>query len=144
MVDFITAFATAGQAIKLVQDLRGIDKAVDAVEYENKIADLTGALADLKFALIEAKDDLAIKDAEIDRLKKQLPRRAEFVEHNGYSYDKGKDGQPKGTREHLCEPQGEQILGYAPIRAALQHKRAGAEQTTTKGEETLLGCSVIC
>ena len=30
MVDFITAFATAGQAIKLVQDLRGIDKAVDA------------------------------------------------------------------------------------------------------------------
>jgi hypothetical protein len=72
MVDFITAFATAGQAIKLVQDLRGIDKAVDAAEYKNKIADLTGALADLKFALIEAKDDLAIKDAEIERLKKQL------------------------------------------------------------------------
>ena len=104
MVDFITAFATAGQAIKLVQDLRGIDKAVDAAEYNNKIADLTGALADLKFALIEAKDDLAIKDAEIDRLKKQLQRRAELVEHNDYSCDKGKDGQPKGTPHcPVCE-----------------------------------------
>jgi hypothetical protein len=61
MVDFITALATAGQAIKLVQDLRGIDKAVDAAEYKIKIADLTGALADLKHALIEAKDDLASK-----------------------------------------------------------------------------------
>jgi hypothetical protein len=97
VVDIMTALATAGQAIKLVQDLRGIDKAVDAAEYKIKIADLTEALANLKHALIEAKDDLATKDVEIDRLKNQLRRKAALVEHGGYSYDKAKNGKPKGS-----------------------------------------------
>jgi hypothetical protein len=95
-VDLMTALAIAGQALKLAQDLRGIDKALDAAEFKAKIADLTGALADLKLVLIEARDDLATKDAEIERLKKQLQRKAELIEHGGFSYDKGKDGKPKG------------------------------------------------
>jgi hypothetical protein len=43
MVDIMTALATAGQAIKLAQELRGIDKAIDAAEFKLKIADLTVA-----------------------------------------------------------------------------------------------------
>jgi hypothetical protein len=114
-VDIMTALATAGQAIKLAQDLRGIDKAVDAAEYKIKIAALTEALADLKHALIDAKDDLATKDAEIDRLKKLLQRRAELVEHGGYSYDKGKDGTPKGLPYcPVCE-QKDGLLFHLPL-----------------------------
>jgi hypothetical protein len=64
MVDLVTALATAAQAIKLAQDLRGIDKAIDAAEYKLKIADLTNALSDIKIALTDAKEELASKDAE--------------------------------------------------------------------------------
>jgi hypothetical protein len=70
MVDIMTALATATQAIKLAQDLRGIDKAIDAAEFKLKIADLTGALSDIKLALTDAKEELASKQAEIDALKK--------------------------------------------------------------------------
>jgi len=51
MVDIMTALATASQAIKLTQDLRGIDKAMDAAEFKLKIADLTSVLSDIKMAL---------------------------------------------------------------------------------------------
>jgi hypothetical protein len=53
MVDIMTALATASQAIKLANDLRGIDKAMDAAEFKLKIADLTLALSDIKMALSE-------------------------------------------------------------------------------------------
>ena len=43
MVDFVTALATASQALKLLNDLRGIDKAYDQAELKLKIAELTSA-----------------------------------------------------------------------------------------------------
>jgi hypothetical protein len=45
----MTALATATQAIKLAQELRGIDKAIDAAECKLKIADLTTALSELRW-----------------------------------------------------------------------------------------------
>jgi hypothetical protein len=104
MVDIMGALATASQAIKLVQDLRGIDRAMDAAEYKLKIADLTDALSNIKLALTDAKEDLASKDAEIDKLKKQFQRRADTVEYQGFKYDKGKDGKPRGVAYcSVCE-----------------------------------------
>jgi predicted nucleic acid-binding Zn-ribbon protein len=97
MVDIMTALATASQAIKLAQDLRGIDKAMDAAEYKLKIADLTTALSDIKIALTDAKTELASKDAEIEQLTKALRRVAELVEYHGYKYDKTPEGGPKGA-----------------------------------------------
>jgi hypothetical protein len=115
MVDFMTALATAGQAYKLAQDLRGIDKAVDAAGYKIKIADLTEALADLKHALIEARDDLAEKDAVIEQLKKLLQRKAELVEHRGFSYDKTNDGKPKGDAYcPVCMEKGKLLIRLMP------------------------------
>ena len=108
MVDIITALATASQAIKLAQDLRGIDKAVDAAEYKLKIADLTTALSDIKMALNDAKQELAAKDEEIATLKKQFARSKETVEVGGLKYDKNDQGQPKGRA--YC-PVSEQKLG---------------------------------
>jgi DNA repair exonuclease SbcCD ATPase subunit len=107
MVDIMTALVTATQAIKLAQDLRGIDKAVDAADYKLKIAELTSALSDLKSALTDAKSELASKDAEIERLSKALHRSAELVEYHGYRYDKMPDGKPKGAPYcPVCEQKG--------------------------------------
>jgi rubrerythrin len=97
MVDIMTALATASQAIKLAQDLRGIDKAMDAAEYKLKIADLTAALSDIKMALTDAKEELASKDAEIGRLKTQFKQSADTVEKHGFKYKKGADGEPRGS-----------------------------------------------
>lgn len=96
MVDIMTALATASQAIKLAQDLRGIDRALDAADYKLKIADLTTALSDIKMALNDAKQELAAKDEEIAALKKKFARINETVEVAGFRYDKNEKGQPKG------------------------------------------------
>jgi hypothetical protein len=97
MVDFVTALATAGQAIKLAQDLRGIDKALDAAEYKLKIADLTSALADLKNALVEAKEEAKGKEEEFKALEANFLILKETVLFEGYQYDKGPDGKPSGS-----------------------------------------------
>lgn len=92
----MTALATATQAMKLAQELRGIDKAVDAAEYKLKIADLTSALSDIKLALTDAREEIASKDAEIERLRRQFKRSSDTTEVNGYHYDKKSDGSPTG------------------------------------------------
>jgi hypothetical protein len=61
-MDIMMALATASQAIKLAQDLRGIDKAIDEAGFKLKIVDLSVALADIKTALSEAKAELAARE----------------------------------------------------------------------------------
>jgi hypothetical protein len=63
--------------------------------FARQIAGLTEALADIKMALTDAKEELA--SAEIEKLKKQFQRLADTVEFDGYKYDKGPDGSPKGA-----------------------------------------------
>jgi rubrerythrin len=59
--------------------------------------ELTTLLADVKLALTDARTEHSAKDAEIERLKAFLAKRdADTVEHHGYRYRKGEDGNPKG------------------------------------------------
>ena len=104
VIDWPLGLSTASQAIKLANDLRSIDKEVSQAELKLKVADLTGALADLKMTLTEAKGDAAEKDAEIGRLKK-LQRRLEdeTVELYGYRYRKRKDGKVGGAGNPFCD-----------------------------------------
>jgi hypothetical protein len=104
VIDWPLAFSTASQAIKLVNDLRSIDKEVGQAELKLKIADLTTALADLKMTLTEARSEAGEKDAEIARLKK-LQRRLEdeTIELYGYRYRKRKDGKQGGAGNPFCE-----------------------------------------
>ena|ERR1700688_1113600 len=116
MVDIMTALATASQAIKLAQDLRGIDKAVNEAEFKLKIADLTVALSDIKMALSEAKEEMAAKQAEIEGLKKRFERRAETVEVKGFKYNKNEDGSPKGSPFcPVCEQKTGMLIHLAKI-----------------------------
>jgi hypothetical protein len=45
VVDIMTALATAGHVSKLLKELLGIDKAVNAAEFKFKIAELTEAVS---------------------------------------------------------------------------------------------------
>jgi hypothetical protein len=47
--------------------------------------------------LNDAKEELASKDTEIERLTKAHRRAAELVEYRGYRSDKTHDGKPKGA-----------------------------------------------
>ena len=96
MVDFVTALATAGNAIKLVGDLRGIQKAFDEAEWKLKIAELNGVLADLKNTLVDAKQELAAKDEELKLLGDNFLVLKETVEVSGFRFDKKPDGTPIG------------------------------------------------
>jgi hypothetical protein len=91
----MTTFATAGQVLKTLKDLASVGQAIDTAEFKLKIADLSEAMADLKLTFIEAKDDLASKDAEIDRPEKLLQRKAELVE---LQLRQGQGRQTKGRR----------------------------------------------
>ena len=95
-MDFMTTYSAATQVLKTLRALASVGKALNTAELKLKIAELSEAMADLKLAHIETKDDLAEAKGEIDRLQKLLQRKAELVEHGGLSYDKGKDGKPKG------------------------------------------------
>jgi hypothetical protein len=107
MVDIALALATTSQALKLVNDLRGIDKAFDKAELKLKIAELTTALADVRIALSDARDEINAKQEEIESLKKSMKRAADLVEKDGYKYDKGPDGNPTGMPYcPVCEQKG--------------------------------------
>jgi hypothetical protein len=116
MVDIMTALATASQALKLAQDLRGIDKAVNEADFKLKIADLTIALSDIKLTLSEAKDELASKQSEIDALKAQFARMQETVEVGGFKYRKGEDGKPRGRAFcPVCEQKQGKLFHIAQV-----------------------------
>jgi preprotein translocase subunit SecD len=104
MIDWPLAFSTASQAIKLVNDLRGIEKQFDQAELKLKIANLSTALADLKMTLTDARDELTGKDAEIARLKKMQQRVVdETVELYGYRYRKRKSGPGLAAGNPFCD-----------------------------------------
>ncbi len=104
MVDWAMAFSSATQALKLVGELRSIDKEIDQAELKLKVAELTGSLADIKLTLIEAKTDASDKDQEIARLKKLHQRLADdTVELYGYRYRKRKDGREGGAGNPFCD-----------------------------------------
>ena len=121
VVDIMTALATASQGIKLANDLRGIDKALNEAEFKMKIADLTVALSDIKMALSEAKDNLVAKQSEIDKLKKTFHRFSDTVELAGYKYDKRADGSPKGMPYcPVCEQKSGLLIHLTSIQS-VQH-----------------------
>ncbi|MGX4803992.1 hypothetical protein [Bradyrhizobium guangdongense] len=116
-MDIMTGLATASQAIKLANDLRGIDKAMDAAEFKLKIADLTIALSDIKMALSEAKEEISAKEAEITDLKARFKQTTELVEYEGYKYDKGADEKPRGAPYcQVCEQKSGLLIHLADFR----------------------------
>jgi hypothetical protein len=96
-MDFVTAIASVTKGLEILKVMRDIDKNFDAASYKGKIAELTVALADAKRDLIDARDEVDIKDKEISRLKEVFRGRSEnTVISRGRRYEARPDGSPMG------------------------------------------------
>lgn len=91
-MDFASGLASASQAMALAKALRNIDRNLDAATYRATIAELMEAATDAKIALVEAKESLAGKDAEILRLKDAFVQKAKLgAGPGGYLYEVNDD-----------------------------------------------------
>jgi hypothetical protein len=95
-MDFMTIIATTTKSLEMVKALKDIDKQIGEAELKAKAAELLSNLADLKIALVEAKEEATTKEAEIITLKKSFQLRADCVRHYNFLYDKSVDGKPQG------------------------------------------------
>jgi hypothetical protein len=95
-MDFMTIIATTSKSLELVKALKDIDKQIGEAELKAKAAELLSNLADVKIALVEAKEEAAAKDAEITKLKKSFQLHNECVRHFSFLYDKNAEGKPLG------------------------------------------------
>jgi hypothetical protein len=97
MVDIPAALQAASTGVKILKDLNEVKKLYDDAPLKLKIAELSGTLAQVQMALVEAQKEIADKDAEIAKLQASFKRKAEgLVEHHGYYYRTGGDGKPRG------------------------------------------------
>jgi hypothetical protein len=89
MVDWPIAFSTVTNAINLVKQLGAIEKRIDQATLKMTVADLTSSIAELKLTLVNAKEEAAAKEAEIERLQSTYKRsKDDLIEHIGYFYRK--------------------------------------------------------
>jgi hypothetical protein len=95
-MDFMTIIATATKSLEIVKAIKDIDKQIGEAELKAKAAELLSNLADLKIALVEAKEEAAAKDSEIAKLKNAFQLRNDCVRHYNFLYDKSADGKPQG------------------------------------------------
>jgi hypothetical protein len=97
MIDFAVALTSLTKGLEALRAIQEIDKNLDAATYKAKIADLMNAVAEAKIALIDAREEIASRNKEIDRLKEGLQfRRENTIMLEGFRYEKGQNGKPVG------------------------------------------------
>jgi hypothetical protein len=96
-MDWAGALSGIATAAGIAKDLREIDKGLDQAEMKAKLADVISNLADVRFALVDARDEMRARDQEIARLKETFAFKASLVSVRGYKYEAFEDGGPKGT-----------------------------------------------
>lgn len=109
-MDIAASIAAITAALGLVKELKEIDASFDKAEMKLKLAELTGALADAKLGIIDAQDEVASRNKEIERLTAHLKfRDDETVVLKGYRYHT-EAGEPKGRPYcPICEESGSLI-----------------------------------
>lgn len=96
-MDIIAGIAAATQGLNILKTVREIDKNFDAATYRSQLADATDALSNAKLALIDAREELAKRDKEIERLQSAFEAKGKLVKGEGdYNYFPGDNGLPLG------------------------------------------------
>ena len=105
-MDIVGGIAAASQALGIAKALRGIEKDYDAATYKAQIADLINALTDARIALADAKEVMADRDKEVERLKSNFAVKATLVKADGdYEFFADEDGNPVGYPTcPTCQP----------------------------------------
>lgn len=98
LVEIPAALASINAAIGITKAIRDIEKKYDAATLKAAIADLTSALADAKLGLVELREQIEGKEAEITALKEAFDIKTALVAGpDGFDYLPGDDGQPSGA-----------------------------------------------
>lgn len=96
-MDIGAGIAAVTQGLGIAKALRGIEKTYDEATYKAKVAEVIEALTDAKLAMAEAKESLADKDKEIERLKANFQLRANLISDCGdYKYITNEADEPLG------------------------------------------------
>ena len=108
-MDIVSGLGAVSSALGIAKALRSIEKSYDEATYKAQVAELINSLTDAKFAMAEAKEDLANKDKEISRLTESFKAKADLVPGDGgYSFFADANGNPVG---YPACPKCEQVLG---------------------------------
>lgn len=96
-MDIAAGIAAVTQGLGIAKAMRTIEKAYDEATFKAQIAELIGSLTDAKLTLAEAKDEMAAKDKEIERLKAAFEAKAKLIKGPGdYEYIADDEGRPLG------------------------------------------------
>lgn len=124
-MDIATGLSSLTAAIGLVKELRSIDVQIDKAALKLKIAELTGALADAKVAMVDASETLRSREDELAKLRQALDFRAtKLVDKGQFRYFADDSGNATGTPIcPRCEQKGEHL-------AVVQDRSKGAGRIT--------------
>lgn len=96
-MDLISGIGAAKHALDIAKALKNVEKNYDDATFKIQIIDLISALTDARLALAEAKEEMAARDHEIERLKNAFAVKGELVKGDGdYRYFVSGDGLPSG------------------------------------------------
>jgi uncharacterized protein YkuJ len=99
-MDIIAGIGAATEGLKLINELRKIDKELDKAELKLRLVDVADKLLDSKQALQDAHErELALLQS-IKGLEKKLVQRASHKDENGLLYAMSKTGERVG--EPFC------------------------------------------
>lgn len=71
-MDLAGGLAAVSQALGIAKALKEIDKSFDVATHKARVAELYEALAEVKMALSDAREELHTKDGEIRRLNEEI------------------------------------------------------------------------
>lgn len=129
-MDIASGITAVTQGLGIAKALRGIEKSYDEATFKAKIVEVIEALTDAKLALAEAKEIMAQKDSEIERLKAAFEAKAALVAgEGGYNYMADDSGEPLGYP--VC-PKCEQINGR--IIQTKEHEHSGKSRCPACGD----------
>lgn len=82
-MDWAATLGSLSSALGVVKAIKDIDAAYDKAAYKAQIADLLSTLADVKIAVLDGREELREKDAEIQRLSNALATKADLIKGPG-------------------------------------------------------------
>lgn len=99
-MDIIAGIGAATEGLKLLNELRKIDKEVDKAELKLRLVDITDKLLDSKQALQDAQERETLLKQKVESLEKRLEDRGTMRDRNGLLFQI--DGEGKETGEPFC------------------------------------------
>lgn len=114
----ITAVLTSVKsAMDIAKNIKDSGASLEAAETKLKLAELIGALADVKVESANVKEILVEKDAEIRKLRDQLDMKEKLVWKKPYYVMKGREDEPLCQR--CYDDEGKTIRLQIPGRQGL-------------------------